>query len=330
LDDIFKAETYLKKSIEIQEKYMTPNHPTTHVAYYHMGQVLLMKRKPNEAWKYFEKALECSINSTNIPIHTASINAAFGKVQYLKCNYIKALEYYEKALPVFLTYAPHDYNSSQDCVEVIDELKQKINEMKSSKQIPEEKEEFDEVETFMAWGKKCCTKNNSYLAMQYFKKALDLQLENDSTDNETLSYIYRSMGETAQNQREFALALEYYEKMLHCEEKLEPVVLNHLFAAHNRLQIIYALLGNNDLALKHAELSLEMSLKNEPPDYASQITSYANLGCMYKHMENFNTALVYLNIAHNLSQNHEADPDIALPLQRALEYCQKKLQNSSK
>ncbi|CAF1356566.1 unnamed protein product [Adineta steineri] len=96
-----EALKFYKKSLEIQQKYLPPNHPNLALCYKRIGLVHNNMRKYAKALSSYEKALEIQQNSlsANHP-DLASSYSDIGKVYNDMEEYSKALSYYEKAVEI--------------------------------------------------------------------------------------------------------------------------------------------------------------------------------------------------------------------------------------
>lgn len=149
---------------------------------------------------------------------------------------------------------------------------------------------------------------NLDLAMKYFTMATSIQ-----TLPESLSYTYNQIAMLYQDKGDNHLALEYFQKTLHIEEKIlktnqyQPV----LATMYNNIGDTYSRLGDNENALKYLHHALDIRLKGTVSTHTDLAAIYSNLGKVYQEKNDLKKALEIFEKAleidiQTFGNNHES------------------------
>ena len=134
-------------------------------------------------------------------------------------------------------------------------------------------------------------------ALEYFQKALKLDLKQVGPWHTEVAIRYNNLAMTYEYKGEYDKAIAYYEKAL-------AMGLKQLGAEHpkmglrcNNLGVAYGKKGDHDKAIKYYLIALEIGLEQYETGNAEIATVYNNLGSAYNHKGDHFKALVYLQKA---------------------------------
>ena len=110
LGDYKKAVEYHNKAVEINEKTLGKEHPSTATSYNNLGLAYYSKGEYERAIEYYEKALAiCEKTLGKEHPSTATSYNNLGLAYYSKGEYERAIEYYEKALAILKRVFPNGH-----------------------------------------------------------------------------------------------------------------------------------------------------------------------------------------------------------------------------
>ncbi|UJR20281.1 hypothetical protein I4U23_023412 [Adineta vaga] len=141
-------------------------------------------------------------------------------------------------------------------------------------------------------------------ALEYYKKAVELQRQHLPEDHSSLCIDYNNIGSVYQKQNKLDLALEYFQRALNIEmnsvEKDEELIA--LFT--NNIGLVYNDQKNFSQGLIYHEKCLEMNEKLLPTTHPSLALSHHNLAISLFSLGRFNQALEHAQKAiHITSQS---------------------------
>ncbi|CAF0890568.1 unnamed protein product [Adineta ricciae] len=156
---------------------------------------------------------------------------------------------------------------------------------------------------------------NLLLRLGQLDKAEELYtvlLEQTSDKNDRALY-YHQLGCLKDDQGDYKMAIEYYEKALEIREKSLPSNHPSLATSYNNIGLVYDNMGEYSKALSFYEKALEIKEKSLPSNHPSLATSYSNIGGVYVNMEEYSKALSFYEkdlaiCEKTLPSNH---PDLA-------------------
>lgn len=158
------------------------------------------------------------------------------------------------------------------------------------------------------------------LALEQFKKAIDVLKRDDRASQQDYADLYNDIGIIYHNKREFEEAQKYYLLVLSSEP-------GHADANRN-LALAYDAAGQTDLAIEQSQKAIELlnsSVQTDPVDYADL---YNDLGCIYLDAKKDNMqAIEYFRKSLEKEPRHIfASRNLGLALYRAGKYNEAVLQ----
>ncbi|CAF1638517.1 unnamed protein product [Adineta ricciae] len=137
-------------------------------------------------------------------------------------------------------------------------------------------------------------------------------LEQTSNKSDTALY-YHQLGYLKDDQGDYKMAIEYYEKALKIQETTLPSNHPSLATSYSNIALVYDKMGEYSKALSFFEKALEIEEKTLPSNHPDLAQSYNNIGLVYYNMGEYSKALSFYEKAleireKTLPSNH---PDLA-------------------
>ncbi len=200
-----KALDYLNTCLDIQKRYLGPDHFDIAKTYDFIGMTLQDKGDTDKALNSYEKSLE--IRLKNIGSNQASLANLYnniGTIFYTSGDFDMALEYFEKSLAISSIIRGLDHPAVADTYNNIGGI-------------------FDD-------------KGNHDKAIEFFEKSLGIRLKYFGTEDPCIADSYYNIGHALKNKQEFDQALLYCEKSL-------IIYINNFGEAHPDVAMVYECLG---------------------------------------------------------------------------------------
>ena len=151
-------------------------------------------------------------------------------------------------------------------------------------------------------------------AIEYYQKALKINLKKPGPEHPDVARNYNNMGEAYREKGDYDKAIEYYQKSLKINlKKLEPEHPDVAFN-YNNLGLAYDSKGDYDKAIEYYKKSLEINLKKLGPEHPSVARGYNNLGDSCRIKGDYDEAIEYFQKALkvNLKMIGPEHPDVAV------------------
>ncbi|CAF1352944.1 unnamed protein product [Rotaria sordida] len=116
-------------------------------------------------------------------------------------------------------------------------------------------------------------------------------LQQAPDDDNNKAYCYHLIGLIKNNQGQYNVAMEFYEKSLALYEKILPPNHPDLAAFYNNIGSLYYNMGEYSKALSSYERSLEIRKIALPPNHPDVASSYTGIGLVYSNMGEYVKAL---------------------------------------
>ena len=182
-------------------------------------------RKPDSAI-YYGKIEYDFAQKTGSKLHVAEAYKTQGTAHWVKGEYIKSLEFFEKELIIdnelgdiaqiaaTLNKFGIVYSDLGDNVKALDYLKRSLK-------LGEEVGDKDQIAyTLNSLGDVCFDQGNTEKAIEYFERNLEIRKELDSTNT---PLAFNNLGKSYAKQKDYDIALEYFYKGLEMSERLGDV-----------------------------------------------------------------------------------------------------------
>jgi tetratricopeptide (TPR) repeat protein len=227
-----------------------------------------------EAKEYYEKAV--TLDDQN-PFYLND----YAIILYKLGDYNKAIEYYKKALGIYLKTIGENHPVT--------------------------------AISYNNLGAVYGSKGDYNKAIDYYEKALKIRLKTIGENHIDTAMTYNNLGLVYGSKGDYDKAIDYYEKAL--EIKLKTIDENHSNIAntYNNLGIVYGSKGDYDKAIDYYEKALEIDLKTIGENHPDVASTYNNLGAAYNSKGDYDKAIDYFKKAlkidlKTIGENH---PDVA-------------------
>ncbi|CAF0926231.1 unnamed protein product, partial [Adineta ricciae] len=114
-----------------------------------------------------------------------------------------------------------------------------------------------------------------------------------ASDKNDRALYYHQLGRLKDDQGDYKMAIEYYEKALEINEKTLPSNHPSLATSYNNIGVVYDSMGEYSKALSFYEKALAIREKALPSNHPSLATSYNNIGLVYNNMGEYSKALSF-------------------------------------
>jgi tetratricopeptide (TPR) repeat protein len=130
-------------------------------------------------------------------------------------------------------------------------------------------------------------------ALEYYEKALAIQLKVHGDEHPSTGTSYNNLGGVWNDKGEYDKALEYYEKSLAIDLKVHGDQHTSTSTLYHNLGRVWYYKGEYDKALEYYEKSLAIRLKVHGDQHPSTGKSYNNLGLVWSDKGEYDKALEY-------------------------------------
>ncbi|MDE7308849.1 MAG: tetratricopeptide repeat protein, partial [Lachnospiraceae bacterium] len=307
-----KAQEWCQKALEISERVLGSQHPSTVIVYNNVASIYLNQGRYAEALKWYEKALEIGegILGKDHPNIAAMYNNIAG-VYDNQGKYTKALEWYTKSLeinkkvktretniiPVYNNIAGI-YNSQGKYVEALEWYERAL---KISQRVLRE-EHPDTITIYNNIAEVYDSQGNYENALRYYQKTLEIGERVLGKDNLSIAATYNNIASIYLNQRKYQDALIEYEKALKIREKILGKNHPDTGTIYNNIAGVYLRLGESEKALEWYQKDLEIGEKILGKDHPSTAATYNNIASVYFYNKNYEKALEWYQKALERSE----------------------------
>lgn len=308
LGDYPKALEYYEKSLEISEKILGEDHPSTSSSYNNIGLVYKKMEEYAKALEYFQKSLAIceTILGTDHP-EAATSNNNIGGVYESLGEYAKALGCHKRALTIREIVFGHDHpdtaTSYNNIGSVYDNMGDYATALKYySRALAIRIKVFgtDHPDTAMSYnnvGLVYDKMEDDAKALEHYGKALVYYEKVLGTDHPDTAILYNNIGSVYDDMEESLKALEYHEKALAIREKVLGADHPDTATSYNNIGGVYRSIGDYPKALEYCEKALDIFEKVLGSDDPSTAASYNNIGSLYYEMKEYHKSKEFLEKA---------------------------------
>jgi tetratricopeptide (TPR) repeat protein len=269
--DYKKAIEYLRKSLEILEKALPPNHPDLATSYNNIAVVYRNMGEYSKALSFYEKAFE--ILQKSLPSNHPSLASSYNNIAVMYQHmgeYSKALSFYEKAFEIRQKTLPPNHPDLATSYNNIGLVYDNMGEYSK--------------------------------ALSFYEKAFEILQKSLPLNHPDLATAYNNIGSVYDNMGEYSKALSFYEKAFEILQKSLPPNHPDLASSYNNIAGVYQNMGEYSKVLSFYEKAFEIRQKTLPPNHPSLATSYNNIGLVYKSMGEYSKALSFCEKAFEILQ----------------------------
>ncbi|CAF1014512.1 unnamed protein product [Adineta steineri] len=273
-----EALTFYEKTLAIDRKTRSPNHPNLAICYSNIGLVHNSMGNYPKALSFHEKALE--IRQQSFPSNHLDLAFTYGHIGSVHSdmgNYPKSLLYLEKVLEIQQQSLPptHPHLAiSQNNI-----------------------------------GNAHYSMNNYPKALSSHEKALEIWQRSLPSNHPNLALSYNNIGSVHDSMGNYSKALSFHEKALEIRQQSLPPTHPHLAMSYSNIGLVHYSMGNYPKALLYLKKSLEIQRQSLPPNHPDSASSYNNIGLVYENMVNYSKARTFYEHAiqigeQSLPSNH--------------------------
>ena len=235
-----------------------------------IGRVLSSLSEYEEALRLLNIAHELNLKYRPESEETAVSYNDIGFIYSAQGNYTKALEYYEKALVIWLKVYGENHPSTATSYNNI--------------------------------GLVYRQQGNDAKVLEYYNKALAIKLKVLGENHPSTATTYNNIGVVYDAQGNYTKALEYYEKALVIWLKVYGENHPDTATSYNNIGLVYDNQGNYAKALEYYNKALAIELKVLGENHPSTATSYNNIGAVYHAQGNYTKARDHLRKAVEIAK----------------------------
>ena len=146
-------------------------------------------------------------------------------------------------------------------------------------------------------------------ALENYGKALEVRERVLGSDHPSTATTYNNMAVVYQNQRKYEKALEYYGKAIEVKERVLGSDHPSTATTHNNMAGVYQALGEYEKAQEYYGKALEVRERILGSDHPSTAATYNNMAVVYENQGEYEKALEYYEKAltvfmEKLGENH--------------------------
>ncbi|CAF0817770.1 unnamed protein product [Rotaria sordida] len=248
-----KALSYYEKSLDIDQKTLSSNHPDFASTYNQIGLVYYNMSEYSKALLSYEQSLKIkkSVLPPNHPNLATSYNN-IGLVYKNMSEYSKALSSYERSLEIRKVALPPnhlDLAASYNNIGMV----------------------YDDMGDYLK-------------ALSSYERSLEMRKIALPSNHPDLAYSYHNIGLVYQNMKEYSKALSYYVKALDIDQKALPSNHPDLASDYNNIGDVHSNMGAYSKALSYYEKAQEIWQKSLPSDHPHIALAKRNIEDLKKKM----------------------------------------------
>lgn len=301
----YKSEEYFQKALKIRLAYFGENHPEVADSYMSLGDYYInyinlitdvdsIKAQEDKSWEYYQKASKIlMVNYGENHQDVATCYNKIGMFYFDKQDYSKALEYYQKALKIFLKVYGENHQDIAAVYNNMGLVYKKGQDIYSSDLYKDEEENYS-------------------LAVEYYQKALKIQLEIYGDNNPLVKTICNNIGVFYAGKGDYLKAIEYLQKALKIEIEIFGDKHTNVAFQYSELGMTYSLQGDRQNALDSFQKALKIQLNYWGENNIFVAECYEKLGNAYEAIENNLEALDNYQKALKIKQKLYEEDDIVV------------------
>ncbi|CAF1504670.1 unnamed protein product [Adineta steineri] len=231
-----QAIKYYEKVIEIQERTLPVNHPSSATSYNNIGSVYKKMAEYSKALLFYEEALR--IRQKNLSADHPDLATSYNSIGSM-CDsmgeYSQALSFYKKALKIREEILPPNHPSLATPYSNIGMVYMHMREYTE--------------------------------ALLFHEKALGIKERTLPGNHPSLTTSYNNIGTLYEKMGEYSKALSFHEKVVGIWEKTRPANHPDLAASYSNLGSLYYSMEEYSEALSYFERALDIFKVSLPPNH---------------------------------------------------------------
>ena len=223
-------------------------------------------------------------------------------------EYVKALEYCEKALAIRERVLGPDHPGTTETYSsmavVYDDLENYGKALEYSEKTLAirgrilKEDHPDMAVTYNNLALIYCKQGKYEKALEYYEKALVIDERVKDSDHPSTAVTYNNMALVYENQGEYKKALEYYGKALAIDERVEGPDHPSTATTYNNMATLFCEQGEYAKALEYYGKALAIVKRLKGPDHPYTAVTYYNLALVYYDQDDYKKSLEYFKKAY--------------------------------
>ncbi|MCL1875422.1 MAG: tetratricopeptide repeat protein [Synergistaceae bacterium] len=299
---------YIKKDLDISEKVLGKEHPSTATTYNNIAVVYDNQGDYAKALEWYQKALYISekVLGKEHPSTATTYNNIAG-VYKTQGDYAKALEWYQKALYISEKVLGKEhpstattynniagvYKTQGDYAKALEWYQKAlyIREKVLGKEHPSTATTYNNIAAVY-------NKQGDYAkALEWYQKALDIREKVLGKEHPSTATTYNNIAGVYSKQGDYAKALEWYQKALDICEKILGKEHPLTAATYNNIAVVYKTQGDYAKALEWYQKALDICEKVLGKEHPDTAVTYYNIAFVYNKQGDYAKALEWLQKA---------------------------------
>lgn len=270
-----------------------------------LGNFLITMAHYNEAIDNLKRALKY-IPADN-PELEGTIYNNLGSAYYNKGEYVKAIDYYQKALVIDKKYHGEEhpkiairYSNLGSAYNSKGEYDKAIEYYQKALAIDKKfyGEEHPEIATrYNNLGSAYVSKGEYDKAIEYFEKALTIDKKYHGEEHPDIAIDYNNLGAAYNSKGEYDKAIAYFQKALAIDKKFNGEEHPEIAIRYSNLGAAYGHKGEYDKAIDYYQKALVIDKKYHDEEHPNIATRYNNLGLAYDNKGEYDKAIDYFQKA---------------------------------
>ncbi|CAF3133069.1 unnamed protein product, partial [Rotaria sp. Silwood2] len=311
--DYQNAVEFLKKTLDIYEQTLTPNHPDLATSYNNIGWVYNNMGEYSKALSSYERSLE--IRKIALPPTHSDFAQSYNNIGLVYNNmgeYSKALEFHEKAYKIREKTLPPSHPDLATSLDNIGGVYSNRGEYSKALSSYERSLEIRKIALPPTHSDSAQSYNNIGLvhnnmgeyskALEFYEKSHQIYEKALSPNHPDFATVFSNIGLVHNNMGEYSKALEFYEKSHQIYEKALPPNHPHLATVFSNIGLVHNNMGEYSKALEFYEKSHQIYEKALPPNYLDLASSFSNIGQMYQNLGEYSKALEFYEKAYKIRE----------------------------
>jgi len=298
-----EALEWYQKALEISEKVLGKEHPSTATTYNNIAGVYSRQGDYPKALEWYQKALEIheKVLGKEHP-STATTYNNIAEVYYSQGDYPKALEWCHKALEIHEKVLGKEhpdtatiYNNIAGVYDSQGDYPKALEWYQKALEIREKvlsKEHPDTATTYNSIAGVYDDSQGDYpKALEWYQKALEINEKVFGKEHPSTATTYNNIAGVYSRQGDYPKALEWYQKALEIREKVLGKEHPDTATTYNNIAGVYYSQGDYPKALEWCQKALEIHEKVLGKEHPDTATIYNNIAGVYDSQGDYPKAL---------------------------------------
>jgi tetratricopeptide (TPR) repeat protein len=248
-----KAIEYFRKSLEIRQKTLPPNHPDLATSYNNIGSVYEKLGEYSKTLPFYEKTLE--IFQKTLPPNHHSLATSYNNIGLVYDNmgeYSKALSFYEKAFEIRQKTLPPNHPDLATFYNNIGSVYENMGEYSKT--------------------------------LSFYEKTLEIRQKTLPLNHPSLATSYNNIAGVYDNMGEYSKAFSFYEKAFEIRQKSLPPNHPDLASSYNNIAGVYRNMGEYSKAFSFYERALKIFQSVLPANHQNIKIVQENVSILKKNL----------------------------------------------